>query len=119
MDKVLILGASANPTRFSHKAIKSLLRRNYNVVAIGLAHDTVDSVTIETDMLPFTGIDTILVYLSAENQVEYYNYMLSLNPRRIIMNPGANNPEFEEMAKKKGISVVNDCGLVMINTNKF
>lgn len=121
MEKVtLVLGASANPERFSFKAIKSLQKKNIPVVAVGRRDVDLGIIKIKQGMPAEIGpIHTISMYMSAKNQKEYYNYILSLHPERIIFNPGTSNPELAELAEKDGIEVLNDCMLVMINTGKF
>jgi len=64
-------------------------------------------------------VHTVAMYMNANNQKEYQNYILSLKPKRIVFNPGTYNPQFAELAKKEGIEVVDDCLLVMLNTGKF
>ncbi len=116
----LVLGASTNPDRFSFKAIKSLQRREVPVIAIGRRDAVIGDLRIIKGMPENTvPIHTVTLYLSAKNQKEYYNYILSLNPVRIIFNPGTTNPELAEMARLKGIEIINDCMLVMINTGRF
>jgi uncharacterized protein len=116
----LVLGASPNPERFSYKAIRSLQRRNIHVVALGKRNADVNGLKILKGMPADIGtIHTLTLYMSSKNQIEYYDYILSLHPKRIIFNPGTENPELAEAASRKGIEVVNDCILVMLNTGKF
>jgi predicted CoA-binding protein len=116
----LVLGASPNPDRFSYKAVISLQRRNIQVVAVGKKNGDINGIPVLKGTPPDIGpIHTITLYLSSKNQTEYYDYILSLQPKRIIFNPGTINPELAEAAKLKGIEVVNDCILVMINSGKF
>jgi predicted CoA-binding protein len=121
MDKTtLVLGASPNPERFSNKAVKNLQRRNIPFIAIGKREDNTGNIHIIKGMPSEIGpVHTVTLYLSAHNQKEYYDYILSIKPKRIIFNPGTLNPEFAEVAKKSGIETVNDCMLVMLNTGKF
>ncbi len=121
MDKVtLVLGASPKPERFSNKAVKRLLKHNYPVIAIGLREEYIDKIKIRKGMPEDLGpIHTVALYLGADNQKAYYNYILSLNPERIIFNPGTLNPELAELAKKNGIETVNGCVLVMLNKNRY
>jgi len=121
MEKVtLVLGASPNPDRFAYKAVRSLQRRNLPVIAIGRRDIDLGNLKIRKGMPDDIGIvHTITLYMNAKNQKEYYNYILSLHPKRIIFNPGTTNPELADLAKKEGIEVVNDCMLVMLNTGKF
>jgi hypothetical protein len=121
MEKLtLVLGASPNPDRFAFKAIRSLQRRNLPVVAIGRRDVDLGNLKIRKGMPGDIGeVHTITMYMNAKNQQEYYDYILSLNPKRIIFNPGTTNPEFADTAKKRGIEVIEDCMLVMLNTGKF
>jgi predicted CoA-binding protein len=121
MEKVtLVLGASPNPDRFAYKAIRSLQRRNIPVIAIGRKDADLDNLKIRKGMPDNIGlVHTVTIYMKAINQKEYYKYILALQPKRIIFNPGTQNPELAELAKKEGIEVVNDCLLVMLNTSEF
>lgn len=121
MEKItLVLGASANPDRFAYKAIKSLQRRNMPVIAIGRKDVDLGTLRIRKGMPEDIGaIHTITIYMNATNQKEFYNYIFSLQPKRLIFNPGTSNSELAELAKKKGIEVVNDCMLVMLNNGRY
>jgi uncharacterized protein len=121
MEKVtLILGASPNPDRFAYKAVRSLQRRNLPVIAIGRRDVDLENLKIRKGMPDDLGfVHTIAMYMNAKNQKEYYNFILSLHPKRIIFNPGTINPELADIAKKESIEVVDDCLLVMLNTGKF
>ncbi|MCF8223034.1 MAG: CoA-binding protein [Bacteroidales bacterium] len=121
MDKTtLVLGASPKPDRFAYKAVRSLQRRNIPVIAIGRKDADLDGIRIRKGKPDKIGsVHTVTLYLNAKNQAEYYDYILSLNPRRIIFNPGTRNPELADMARKKGITVVEDCMLIMLNNGRF
>lgn len=117
--KTLVLGASDNPSRYSYLAIKRLRSFGHPVVAIGRKNTRVDDVIIEKEHKQFDNIDTVTLYLNPKNQQEYYNYILSLNPKRIIFNPGAENDELAELAKQKGIKPIEACTLVMLSTSQY
>ncbi len=117
--KTLVIGASENPERYSNKAIKSLLRYGHEVVAVGLREGNVDGVKIEKGNPPLNNIDTITMYVGSNNQPPLYNYILSLNPRRIIFNPGAENLELTKLAREKGIEVIETCTLVMLSVGNY
>ena len=119
MKKTLVLGASPNPLRFSYKAIKSLLRRDYPVVAVGRNSGLIDDVEILTGFPKIEDVHTLMLYLNPESQKAYYDYIIGLVPNRIIFNPGTENEELFELAKKNNIKVVVDCGLVMINADTY
>jgi hypothetical protein len=79
----------------------------------------VGDVNIETEKKDFPAVDTVTLYLNPRAQQEYYDYILSLHPRRIIFNPGAENPELSKLAKDHGIQPVEACTLVMLSTGQF
>ena len=117
--KTLILGASGNPGRYSYLAVTRLRGKGHSVVAIGRKQATVGDVEIGADKQPLTDIDTVTLYLSPMHQKEYYDYILSLHPRRVIFNPGAENPELATLARANGIEPVEGCTLVMLGTGQY
>lgn len=117
--KTLVLGASDNPSRYSYLAIKKLRNYNHPVVAIGRKNTKVDDVIIEKEKTPHHDIDTITLYLNQTHQREYYDYILSVKPKRIIFNPGAENDELATLAEKNGIQPIEACTLVMLSTNQY
>ncbi|MBI9040691.1 CoA-binding protein [Lutibacter sp.] len=119
MKKTLVLGASENPDRYSNIAIKRLLNKGIDVVAIGIKTGEVDGVKMEIIKKKFVDIDTVTLYLSAKNQVEYYNYILSLKPNRVLFNPGTENSDFEALLTKNGISFERACTLVLLSLGKY
>jgi predicted CoA-binding protein len=117
--KTLVLGASDHPGRYSYLAVNKLRGNGHPVVAIGRKPAKVGDVEIGTDKQQLTGIDTVTLYLNPMHQKEYYDYILSLHPRRIIFNPGAENPELATLARANGIEPVEGCTLVMLGTGQY
>ena len=119
MKKTLVLGASPNPIRFSHKAVKSLVRHGYDVVPIGIREGDIMWQNIIIGKPKLNDIHTITLYLNPENQKEYYDYIIELAPKRIIFNPGSENQELIELAMKNNIEVSIACTLIMLNTHNY
>ncbi|MBI3135639.1 MAG: CoA-binding protein [Bacteroidetes bacterium] len=117
--KVLVMGASENVGRYSNRAIKLLLQYNFEVVALGNREGKVESVSIQKGMVPFENVHTVTMYLGAANQKSYYDYIVSLKPKRVIFNPGAENPELEKLLAENGIEFEEACTLVLLNTGHF
>ena len=117
--KTLVLGASANPERYSYLAINRLHTAGHPVVAIGKKKSMVNGVEITTDKPAANDIDTVTLYLNPANQKAYYNYILSLKPKRIIFNPGTENPELYDLAKANNIRPMEACTLVLLSTGQF
>ena len=117
--KTLVIGASDNPSRYSYLAIQRLRRHGHPVVALGRKNTRVADVPIVTEKEKFDAIDTVTLYLNPRHQQEYYDYILSLQPKRIIFNPGTENDELVALATQKGISTMEACTLVMLSTNQY
>jgi hypothetical protein len=117
--KTLVLGASANRARYSNLAITRLVNNQHQVVAIGKRKGMVAGITIETEKTAFKDIDTITLYLNAAHQKLYYDYIISLHPKRIIFNPGAENDELAQLATQHGIKPQEACTLVLLSTGQY
>ena len=117
--KTLVLGASANPSRYSYLAVNSLQARGHEVIAIGRKPGMVGKVPVGTEAKDIQDLDTVTLYLNPANQKQYYDYVLSLHPKRIIFNPGAENQEFASLAKEKGIATQEACTLVLLSTGQY
>lgn len=117
--KTLVLGASGNPSRYSYLAIQRLRSHGHPVVAIGRVHTFVGDIPVETEKKAFDNIDTVTLYLNPLHQQEYYDYILSLKPKRIIFNPGAENEELEKLARQQHIRTMDACTLVLLSTNQY
>lgn len=117
--KTLVLGASDNPARYSYLAIQRLRSNGHPVIGIGRKNTKVADVNIEKEKMPVTDVDTVTLYLNPTHQQEYYDYILSLQPKRIIFNPGTENDELIGMAKEKNIQTLEACTLVMLSTGQY
>ncbi|MDR6968272.1 putative CoA-binding protein [Flavobacterium arsenatis] len=117
--KTLVLGASENPSRYSNMAIKSLLGNEQSVVAIGQKETEVEGVKIQTKQIPFTNVHTVTLYLNPQRQKDYYNYIVGLQPKRVIFNPGTENPEFYQLLKLNNIQVEIACTLVLLSMKQY
>jgi uncharacterized protein len=117
--KTLVLGASAKPTRYSFLAVNKLREHNHPVIAIGKSSSTVADVLIQSETTPIPDLDTVTLYLNTENQKNYYDFIIDQHPRRVIFNPGAENPEFEKILQNKGIQTLEACTLVLLGTGQY
>lgn len=117
--KTLVLGASDNPSRYSFLAIKRLRQHGHPVIGIGKKHTMVDDVEISIEKKQFENIDTVTLYLNPFHQQQYYNYILSLKPKRIIFNPGAENDELFALAEQNNIVPIEACTLVLLSTGQY
>ena len=118
MSRTLVLGASNNPQRMSNVAMLKLKQNGITVVAVGNREGAAHGIEI-TKEFPFADIDTATIYLGARNQLAYYDKLIELSPRRIIFNPGAENPELAALAKKNGIEPIDACTLVMLSIGNY
>ncbi|WP_026451705.1 CoA-binding protein [Aequorivita capsosiphonis] len=119
MKKTLVLGASLNPSRYSNLAINRLVNHDHPVEAVGLKKGEVAGVSISTEKEDFDNINTVTLYLNPKRQVEYYDYIVSLKPKRVIFNPGTENPDFYKILKENNIDSEVACTLVLLGTNQY
>lgn len=117
--KTLVFGASTNPSRYSYLAIERLKAYNHEIVAIGGREADVLDTQIQIGHPQLDGIHTITMYMGEARQADHVDYLLSLKPKRIIFNPGAENRAFFNKAKSEGIEVLEACTLVMLNTGQY
>ena len=119
MKKTLVLGASPNPERYSNKATLRLLEAGYEVFPVGIQAGRIGELDIAIEMPFYEDIDTITLYVGPANQAVYESYIFSLKPKRIIFNPGTENPHLMMAAEEKGIQVVAGCTLVMLSEGHY
>jgi len=119
MKKTIVLGASDNPGRYSYLAVQRLTAHQHPVIAIGAKEGKVGDIDISTKHPDEKGVDTVTLYLNPQHQKGYYDYILSLHPKRIIFNPGAENKELFDLAKANGITPLEACTLVLLSTNQY
>ena len=117
--KTLVIGASLKPERYSNIAINRLVNYNHEVVAFGLRVGTVAGVEINTHLMPYKDVHTVTLYLNPERQKAFYDYIMSLQPQRVIFNPGTENSEFQNLLKQNNIFFEEACTLVLLGTNQY
>jgi len=117
--KTLVFGASTKPVRYSYKAIKMLEEFGHEIEAIGGRAADLDGLEIQTGHPELKEVHTVTMYMGEDRQADHEEYLISLNPKRIIFNPGAENMNLFFKAKKAGIEVVNACTLVMLRTEQY
>lgn len=115
----LVIGASPKANRYSNIAIVRLLSYGHTVYALAKRKNEAHGIEIADKPVELENIHTVTMYLRDYRQKELHDYILSLKPKRIIFNPGAENIELENLAKAQGIEVNNACTLVMLSTNHY
>lgn len=117
--KTVVLGASTNPERYSYRAILSLLSHGHEVIPVGLREGHIGECKIISEKLLIQDVDTVTLYVHPDNQKVYFDYIIKLNPKRVIFNPGTENPELEKMLSDKNISFEHACTLVLLASNQY
>jgi predicted CoA-binding protein len=117
--KVLVYGASTNPSRYAYIATELLLQHRHEVSLVGIKAGEVLGLTIQLDQPLLQDIDTVTLYVGPANQDGLYDYLKSLAPRRVIFNPGTESPELQRELEKAGILTEEACTLVLLHTGQF
>ena len=119
MKKTLVLGATPDPSRYAFLAVMRLKKHGHDPVPVGVRTGAIGGIDILNGQPDVEGVDTVTLYLNPERQRAYYDYIFSLQPKRIIFNPGTENPELMGLAAERGIETVEGCTLVMLSIGAF
>jgi hypothetical protein len=117
--KTLVLGATTKPEKAAFKAIEMLVANGHSVLALGQNTGEVAGIKINTKAIPVKNIDTITLYLNPTRQRDYYNYIVEAKPKRVLFNPGTENPEFYQLLELNNIKYEVACTLVLLTLNKY
>jgi predicted CoA-binding protein len=115
----LVIGVSENPDRYANKAVKSLEKHGYNAIAFGLRKGTILHTDIVTDWNTKWVIDTVTLYINPARQEAYMERIIELKPKRVIFNPGTENPIFYNKLSDAGIPFMEACTLVLLATGQY
>jgi predicted CoA-binding protein len=118
-NKTLVIGATEKRDRYANQAAHRLLQRGHAIELLGLRAGTIDGHPIRTGQPSLSDIDTVTMYVSARNQSNLYDYIRQLKPRRVIFNPGAENPAFARQLRQDGIEPIDACTLVMLSVGTY
>lgn len=119
MKKTIVLGATPDSSRYAYLASNKLVKFGHEIINVGIKKGEVAGVPIEKPEYIHSDIDTITLYVGSRNQESLYDYILNTKPKRIIFNPGTENPELENLAEQNGIETVLGCTLVMLSTGEY
>ena len=121
MKNTLIVGSTPKPYRYAHQAAEMLEANDYPFIPMGIQSGEVlgEAILNMYDKPEIPNLDTITLYINPSRQKDWYDYLLSLHPKRIIFNPGTENPEFKKMAESQGIECLEACTLVMLSIGSY
>jgi predicted CoA-binding protein len=119
--KTVIIGATTDRSRYAYLAASMLSNYNHEIVPVGIKKGEVFGAPILNifDKPEIKDVDTITLYIGPQRQPQWYDYLLSLKPKRIIFNPGTENDTFEQLAEEQGIETVQGCTLVMLRSHQY
>ncbi len=119
-ERVVILGASNNSERYSHRALLLLRKRGHEVVPVHPKLTEIEGIPVVSDLSAISGpVDTVTMYVGAAISAGLQEKLVALKPRRVIFNPGAENAPLAEALQKAGIACEDACTLVLLNTGQF
>ena len=122
MKKTVIIGATPNPSRYAYLAANMLAEYGNEIVpmSINKGGQVAGTDIVDLNARPaIPGVDTVTLYIGPQRQPEWYDYILSLKPKRIIFNPGTENEEFEKKAEEQGVEATEACTMVLLRSRQF
>ena len=117
--KTIVLGASIKPERYSNMAVNLLNSEKHPTIAFGIKPGKIGNTTIETEFPQTEDADTVTLYLGPKNQETYLEQIIQLKPKRVIFNPGTENPVFYDQLRANNIDVLEACTLVLLRTGQY
>jgi predicted CoA-binding protein len=117
--KVLILGASDNPERYSYRAMSLFQHHGYPVALVGNKNKEVQGLPIHQAFPPEFSPEVITLYVGPANQRHWYDAILNSGARKVIFNPGTESKELQALLDQHQIAWEEACTLVLLNTNQF
>jgi hypothetical protein len=118
--RVVVLGASNKPERYSYKAFKMLQEYGHTPLLVGPKLTEIEGVKVypSLDMVE-KPVDTLTMYVGAEISTKLESKILALRPMRVIFNPGSENSHLSSVLQRNGITMLEACTLVLLRTNQF
>jgi uncharacterized protein len=119
MKKTIVLGATPNSDRYAYQAVTLLTQKGHEAIPVGIRKGNIEGIPIQNGTPLIENVDTITLYINEKLQPNYYDYMLSLKPKRLIFNPGTENMELMQLAKANNIEIEIGCTLVMLRIGVY
>jgi len=118
--KVALLGASNKPDRYAYRALKNLLVAGHEVYPVNPALKEIEGTKVYAKLSDIPEkIDTLTLYVGPERNILMKDEIIALKPRRVVFNPGTENPALQEALQAAGIFPQVACTLVMLSINTF
>ena len=117
--RTAVFVASPKLDRYSNLAVRRLKENKIEVIPLGFRSGEIDGIDIVTGLPLLDNIHTVTLYINPKRQIEFYDYILSLQPKRIIFNPGTENPALQQLAENNGIKIHVACTLVLLNLGRY
>lgn len=120
MSNVAVVGASPDEERYSNKAMRFLKEKGHTAIPVAPKHERICGEEVHASLRDVPDeVDTVSMYVAPARQEPIIDEIVELAPRRVIFNPGAENPGAYERLEAGGIEVVEACTLVLLRTNQF
>jgi uncharacterized protein len=119
-ERVIIIGASDKPDRYSHKALLLLQKHGHEVVPVNPGLVSIESIPVTRDLAEVAGaVDTVTMYVAPKISSDLADKLIALKPRRVIFNPGSENPALQSTLAAAGIETQDACTLVLLRTGQY
>ena len=120
MEIVAVVGASERSERYANRALRMLLSQGFTPIPISRSGKDILGLKGYASLAAIPHpVDTVTIYVSPERQTQVLQDLLTIRPRRVIFNPGAENPEAAAVLARAGITVIEACTLVLLSTGQF
>ncbi|MCW5202109.1 CoA-binding protein [Desulfobulbus sp. US4] len=119
-ETVAIIGASEKPGKYANKAMHALQKHGHEAVLVNPFKQEVDEQRCLKSIGEHEGkIDTVTLYVNPKRFQDHIDDVIKALPKRVIMNPGTENNEHQQVLEDAGITVLRACTLVLLATGQF
>ncbi|MGF1548647.1 MAG: CoA-binding protein [Thiotrichales bacterium] len=119
-ETVLVVGASPKPDRYSNKAIRALLANGHRPIPLHPREAQIENLDCVPNVAAVSDpVDTVTLYVNPQRQSDLMPDIVALKPRRVIFNPGTENPVFQQVLSDNAIPWEEACTLVLLSTKQF
>ena len=117
---VAVIGASQKPERYSYKALMLLKEEGHSPYPVHPAVRMIEGITVFSSLLHIpVPLDVVTLYLAPAHQERVAEALIRSRPKRVIFNPGTENPPLAERLREAGIEPLEACTLVLLKTGQF
>ena len=117
---VAVIGASSDPRKFGHRAVRAFRRQGYTVVPINPHEGQVDGLKTYASVLDVPGpIDMVTFYVPPDVGEQVMREVAQKKIPEVWLNPGSESEELIRLARSLNVEPILACSIIGIGENPY